>query len=98
MTDEPITIGELARRVDDRLADIRDDIKTIGESIERRVSLERYSYESQARDERIKALEDAAKEKERQRQHDRRLIFSALIAPVLMVLLTVYLGAKGATA
>lgn len=103
MTDEPVTIGELARRFDDRFADMRDDVKAIGERIDSRVSLERYQLEQQARDkdfkeltERIKALEEAGREKERQRQADRRLIFSALIVPVLLVILTVYLQAKGA--
>lgn len=31
------------------------------------------------------------------RAADRRLIFTALVAPVLMLLLTVYLASKGAT-
>jgi Skp family chaperone for outer membrane proteins len=59
------------------------------------------------RDERLKAIEDArereAREKQEaeqkaatQRASDRRLIFSALIAPVLMVLLTLYLNSQGA--
>ncbi|MGQ4513713.1 hypothetical protein [Streptomyces sp. DW26H14] len=102
MPEEP-TLGELARRFEDRLADVRDDIKTLGERIDSRVSLERYQLEQQARDkdhkelvERVKALEEAARERERQRQADRRLIFSALIVPVLLVILTVYLQAKGA--
>ena len=57
--------------------------------------------------ERIQAIE-TAREKERQdgiqarqkaedqRRADRRLIFSALIVPVLLVLLQAYLAAKGA--
>lgn len=57
--------------------------------------------------ERVKAIE-AAREKEAEDQRaadqraadrrasDRRLIFSALIAPVLMLLLTLYLTSRGA--
>ncbi|MFE3031605.1 hypothetical protein ACFXKY_08140 [Streptomyces canus] len=57
--------------------------------------------------ERIAAIE-AAREKEKedarqanqkvedQRRADRRLIFSALVAPVLMLLLTLYLTSQGA--
>lgn len=57
--------------------------------------------------ERIRAIEEA-REKEKQekqeteqraaerRASDRRLIFSALVAPVLMLLLTLYLTSQGA--
>jgi hypothetical protein len=59
--------------------------------------------------ERIRAIEDA-RDKEKQEQQaaeqkladrratDRRLIFSALIAPVLMLILTLYLTSQGAGA
>lgn len=102
MADDP-TLGELARRFEDRVGDIRDDIKQLGVLIDKRVSVERYLLEQQARDEgtrllveRVKALEDAGREKERQRASDRRLILTALVVPVLLVLLTAYLAAKGA--
>ena len=103
MPDEP-TLGELARRVEDRLADVRDDIRVLGVRLDSRVSLERYQLEREAMGkdlaglvDRVKGLEETAHEKERLRQADRRLILSALIVPVLMVLLTVYLQAKGAS-
>lgn len=59
--------------------------------------------------ERVKAIEQAREqEAEKQRQDaqkladrraaDRRLAFTAIIAPVLMLLLTVYLNARGAGA
>ena len=102
MADDP-TLGELARRLEDRVGDIRDDIKQLGALIDKRVSVERYLLEQQARDEghrllveRVKGLEDAAREKEKQRAADRRLILTALVVPVLLVLLTAYLAAKGA--
>ncbi|ELP67699.1 hypothetical protein STRTUCAR8_08539 [Streptomyces turgidiscabies Car8] len=57
--------------------------------------------------ERIKAIETARAQEARERQEaeqkaadrraaDRRLLFSALIAPVLMLLLTLYLTSQGA--
>jgi len=104
VADDP-TLGELARRLEDRVGDIRDDIKQLGALIDKRVSTERYLLEQQARDEghrlaveRIKGLEDAAREKEKQRAADRRLILTALVVPVLLVLLTAYLAARGAGA
>lgn len=103
MSDEP-TLGEVKRRVEAGFADVKEDIQTLATRLDSRVSMERYQLEQQARDkefkelvERVKALEEAAREKERQRQADRRLIFSALIVPVLLVFLTVYLQAKGAS-
>lgn len=59
--------------------------------------------------ERVKAIEAAREQEERDRRDaeqkladrraaDRRLLFSALIAPVLMLLLTVYLSTQGAGA
>lgn len=59
--------------------------------------------------ERVRAIEEAREKETRERQEaeqraadrraaDRRLIFSALVAPVLMLLLTLYLGSRGAGA
>lgn len=102
MTDEP-TLGELARRLEDRVGDIRDDIQNLVQLVDKRVSMERYQLETEARDKelalyalRIKGLEDAAMTKERQRQADRRLILTGLVVPVLLVLLQVYLATRGA--
>lgn len=114
MTHE-LTLGELARRFEDRFADVREDIQTLGLRLDSRVSLERYQLEREALgkevaalSERVKAIEtDRDREKrqkdadqraaEEQRRADRRLIFTALIAPVLVLLLAVYLGTKGAS-
>lgn len=59
--------------------------------------------------ERVRAIENAREQDERQRREeeqrmvdrraaDRRLIFSALIAPIIMLFLTLYLNARGASA
>lgn len=102
MADDP-SLGELARRLEDRVGDIREDIKQLGTLIDKRVSIERYLLEQQARDEghrqlveRVKSLEDGAREKDQQRAQDRRLILTAIVVPVLLVLLTAYLATKGA--
>lgn len=102
MSDE-LTLGELARRFEDRLGDVREDIQQLGVRLDGRVSLERYQLEREARDkelaaltERVKGLEDAAKEKEKQRQNDRRLIFFSLIVPVLLLAIQLYNANKGA--
>ncbi|MEW2267791.1 hypothetical protein [Streptomyces sp. NPDC047868] len=96
-------MGELARRLEDRLGDVREDIQQLGIRIDSRVSMERYQIEQQQRDEafkllleRVKGIEDEAKERDKQRAADRRLIFTGLIVPVLLVLLQVYLSTRGA--
>ncbi|MEU0397933.1 hypothetical protein ABZ208_35310 [Streptomyces sp. NPDC006208] len=100
---DELTLGELARRFEDRLSDVREDIQQLGVRLDGRVSLERYQLEREARDkevaaltERVKELEDAAKEKEKQRQSDRRLIFFSLIVPVLLLAIQLYNANKGA--
>lgn len=102
MPDEP-TLGELARRLEDRLGDVRDDIRELGARIDSRVSMERYQIEQAQRDEayrllleRVKGIEDARKEQEKTRAADRRLILSGLVVPVLVILLQVYLSTRGA--
>lgn len=59
--------------------------------------------------ERVKTIEEAREQEARQRREDeqrladrraadRRLIFSALVAPIIMLFLTLYLSARGAGA
>lgn len=112
MPDEP-SASELARRLDERFADVREDVRGLEVRLDKKVTLERYGYEQQSRDEsfrqlveRVRAIEtarEAEKEKKRQdeqrladrRASDRRLIFTALIAPVLLLVLSIYLSTKG---
>ncbi|MFF3127540.1 hypothetical protein ACFVRD_35805 [Streptomyces sp. NPDC057908] len=86
-------------------ADVKEDIQNLAARLDSRVSMERYQLEQAARDkaikdilERIRAIEEARREEERQREADhraaiaqraadRRLILTGLIVPVLLVLL-----------
>lgn len=113
MPDEP-TLGEVKRRVEAGFVDVKEDIKNLIEALDRRVSMERYQLEKEARDkeikeilERVRAVEEARRKEAEQREADRRaaaaqraadrrLILTALIVPVLLVVLQVYLSAKGA--
>ncbi|MFF7881077.1 hypothetical protein ACH40F_07630 [Streptomyces sp. NPDC020794] len=102
MPDDP-TLGEVMRRLEDVRQDLKEDFRELGTRLDSKVSMERYQLEQVARDdalkllaERVRGMEDAAREKEKQRAADRRLIFTALIVPVLIVLLQAYLAAKGA--
>ena len=89
--------------MDSGFADLKDDIRELAARIDGRVSMERYQLDQAARDkeiialvERIRGLEEAAREKDRQRAADRRLILIGLVVPVLLVFLQVYLATRGA--
>lgn len=115
MPDEP-SLGELARRFEDRLADVREDIQTLGLRLDSRVSMERYQLEREATAKEVTALAERVREIETERDRerrqldaeqraledrrrtDRRLAFTALIAPVLLIILQAYLASRGAGA
>lgn len=50
----------------------------------------------QAREEKERREEDARRAQELRRQQDRRLVFTALVAPILLLFLQLYLTARGA--
>jgi capsule polysaccharide export protein KpsE/RkpR len=100
--DEP-TLGEVVRRLEDVRQDLKEDVQALGARLDGKVSADVLRLEQKAQDdavraltERVKSLEEAAKERDRQRAADRRLILTGLIVPILLVLLQAYLAAKGA--
>jgi hypothetical protein len=102
MAEEP-TLGELARRLEAIHQDLKEDLREHGRRLDGKVSSEVFKLEQAAQDltvqtlaERVKGIEDTTRERDRQRAADRRLILAALVIPVLLVLLQVYLTAKGA--
>lgn len=93
MPDEPPTASELARRLDERFADVRDDVLQLGVRLDKKVTLERYGYEQQARDdqfrqlvERVRAIEaareaeKAAREKEQREEAEKKRLADQRIA------------------
>jgi CHASE3 domain sensor protein len=101
--DEP-TLGEVVRRMEAGFTDIKEDLREFGRRLDSKVSMERYDAEQRARDEahklvmeRVKGIEDARLDQEQKQQADRRLIFTALVIPLLLIFLQVYLSARGAS-
>jgi hypothetical protein len=87
--DEPITLGELSRRVEDRLTDVRDDIKQLGERIDTKVSQEVYDLRHEALAARVTTLE-TLREKDAERiVATRRWLIGAVIVPLVGILLPV---------
>lgn len=94
MADEPSN-SELWRLI----TDVRADLTTRLDQLVRR---DVYDAREAARDRDMASLrkdfEDAERDREREqekRSADRRLIFTALIAPVLILVLMIYLASRG---
>lgn len=108
MSDEPSN-GELGRLIQQLRGDVRDDLTYVQRQLEKAVAQDIYTIQQQNISDRLTALETQRHEEIRQadqdrraadahRRQDRRLVFSALIAPVILLLLQVYIAAKGAGA
>ena len=90
MDDEP-TLGEIARRFEDRLTDVRDDIKQLGDRIDTKVSQEVYDLRHEALSHRVATLE-TLREKDTERiVATRRWLLGAVIVPLIGILLPVVL-------
>lgn len=89
-------LRELGHRLDSKVSMERYTLEQLNRDEAHKQLVERVKGLEDAAAARAKERDEAAKERERTRQQDRRLIFTALVAPVLMVLLTVYLQVKGA--
>lgn len=99
--DEP-TIGEVMRRLEDVRQDIKEDVQALAQRLDTKVSSDVFKLEQAAQDrahfdliERVKAIETAKQRADDQRAADRRLLLTALVVPVVLLVLQVYLAAKG---
>ncbi|MEU2724087.1 hypothetical protein [Streptomyces smyrnaeus] len=88
MSDEP-TLGEIARRFEDRLTDVRDDIQQLGARIDGKVSQEVYDLRHEALASRVTTLE-TLREKDTERiVATRRWLIASVIVPLVGILLPV---------
>ncbi|KUF18476.1 MULTISPECIES: hypothetical protein [Streptomyces] len=88
MADEP-TLGEVVRRFEDRLADVRDDIQQLGHRIDTKVSQEVYDLRHEALASRVTTLE-TLREKDAERiVATRRWLIGAVVVPLVGILLPV---------
>lgn len=86
MSDEP-TLGEVVRRFEDRLADVRDDIQQLGIRIDSKVSKELYDLRHDALAQRVTTLE-TLREKDAERiVATRRWLIGAVLVPLIGALL-----------
>lgn len=104
MPDEP-TLGEVVRRLEAVHADLKDDIHRLGRRLDGKVSVDVFELRMKTLERDVTSVSDRAaeietgqRERDRQRAADRRLAFSALVAPVLLIVLQVYVSTRGAGA
>ena len=91
MPDEP-TLGEVARRFEDRLADIRDDIRQMEGRIDSKVSHEVYQLRHDALLARVTTLETLREKDAEKLVATRRWLIGAVIVPLVSVLLPIVLA------
>lgn len=97
MADE-LTLGELGRRLDDRLTDIKDDIRGIGARLDSKVDAPVLALQQAAQDERHQALAALVADLRKAREADarslrdtRRWLVGAVVVPILAVILPLLL-------
>lgn len=95
MADEP-SLGEIGRSLERLRHDLVEDITGIRQDIGRLVHLDVYTAHRLADQERMARLEQQAQQDQERRASDRRLIFASLIAPLVIVLIELYLAGRGA--
>ena len=104
MADEP-TLGELDRRMVAMHADLKEDIGQLGTRLDGKLSSDVAELRMKALERDIAAanartaeLEAELAQRDRQRGADRRLLVTALVAPLLLWLVQVYASTRGAGA
>lgn len=90
MADEP-TLGELARRFEDRLADVRDDIQQLGRRMDDKVDQKVYDLRHEALASRVTTLETLREKDAEKLVATRRWLIGAVIVPLVGILLPVIL-------
>ena len=90
MPDEP-TVGEVVRRFEDRLTDVRDDIAQLGRRLDEKVDQRIYDLRHEALAGRVATLETLREKDAEKLVATRRWLIGAVIVPLVGVLLPVVL-------
>lgn len=88
-------IRQLRQMLDTKVSMERYQLEQLARDETFRQILERIKSIEDAREREIQRRRDEEQKAAESRASDRRLVFSALIAPVIMLFLTLYLSAKG---
>ncbi|GGS97014.1 hypothetical protein [Streptomyces violaceus] len=88
MSDEP-TPGEMVRRLEDRLADVRDDIQQLGRRMDEKVDQRIYDLRHEALTGRVSTLETLREKDAEKLVATRRWLIGAVVVPLVGILLPV---------
>lgn len=88
---------ELAKRLDAKVSVERYELERRAADDVHRQVIQRIAAIEEARTQEQRQADADRRALEERRRSDRRLVFTALIAPVLLILLQVYLTSKGAS-
>ena len=88
MGDEP-TPGEMVRRLEDRLADVRDDIQQLGRRLDEKVDQRIYDLRHEALTGRVSTLETLREKDAEKLVATRRWLIGAVVVPLVGILLPV---------
>lgn len=88
MGDEP-TPGEMVRRLEDRLADVRDDIQQLGRRLDEKVDQRIYDLRHEALTGRVSTLETLREKDTEKLVATRRWLIGAVVVPLIGILLPV---------
>jgi hypothetical protein len=88
MSDEP-TPGEMVRRLEDRLADVRDDIQQLGRRLDEKVDQRIYDLRHEALTGRVSTLETLREKDTEKLIATRRWLIGAVVVPLIGILLPV---------
>jgi hypothetical protein len=88
MSDEP-TPGEMVRRLEDRLADVRDDIQQLGRRMDDKVDQRIYDLRHEALTGRVSTLETLREKDAEKLVATRRWLIGAVVVPLVGILLPV---------
>jgi hypothetical protein len=94
MPDEP-TLGELGRRLDDRITDVRDDIAQLGRRIDDKVDTRIFQIQYDALTARVTAIETTRLQDAARIAVTRRWLIGVVIVPLVAVLLPILLSIGG---
>lgn len=88
MSDEP-TPGEMVRRLEDRLADVRDDIQQLVRRLDEKVDQRIYDLRHEALTNRVSTLETLRDKDTEKLVATRRWLIGAVVVPLIGILLPV---------
>src|SRR5215212_249507 len=88
MSDEP-THGEMVRRLEDRLADVRDDIQQVVRRMDEKVDQRIYDLRHEALTGRVSTLETLREKDTEKLIATRRWLIGAVVVPLIGILLPV---------